>query len=62
MSAKPQDCILCRRSFPSGSEGLCLRGLHICRDCEEKIISMAIDDPIYPIYMEKLKKIWPQAG
>ncbi|MDD2553125.1 MAG: sigma factor G inhibitor Gin [Desulfotomaculaceae bacterium] len=62
MAAESQDCILCRRSCLDGKQGLYVRGCHICRDCEEKIISIAIDDPIYQIYIKKLKKIWSQAG
>lgn len=62
MAAESQDCILCLRSCPDGKQGLCVRGCHICMGCEEKIVSIAIDDPIYQIYMKRLKKIWSQAG
>lgn len=62
MAAETRDCILCRRSSPEGKQGLRVRGCYICLDCEAKIISMPVDDPVYKIYMKRLKKIWSQAG
>lgn len=62
MAAESRDCILCERSCPDGKQGLYLRGCFICLDCEGKIISIPVDDPIYRIYMKKLKKIWSYAG
>ncbi|MBP7331629.1 MAG: Inhibitor of sigma-G Gin [Firmicutes bacterium ADurb.Bin373] len=58
----PGCCILCRQPCPGGRQGLYVNGCHICRDCEEKIVSIDIDDSVYQIYMQKLKKIWSQAG
>lgn len=61
MAVEPQDCILCRRPFPDDRQGLHVRGCYICRDCEAKIISIPMEDPVYNIYMKRLKKIWSQA-
>lgn len=62
MAVESRDCILCGRSCPDGNQGLYLRGFFICLDCEVKIISIPVSDPIYQIYMKKLKKIWSYAG
>lgn len=62
MAGESPGCIFCRRSCLDGGQNLYVRGCHICRDCEKKIVAIAIDDPVYRIYMKKLKKIWTQAG
>ncbi|NLJ76020.1 MAG: sigma-G inhibitor, Gin [Peptococcaceae bacterium] len=61
MGSESSGCILCRR-FCSDGQGICVQGCRICQECEKKIISITMDDPIYQVYVEKLKEIWPKTG
>lgn len=61
MVTESPGCILCRR-FCSAGQGIYVQGCRICQDCEKKIVSTAVDDPIYQVYVKKLKEIWSQAG
>jgi len=58
MPEEVQNCIICGR--PDNS-GLVVRGHAICADCEQRIISVAADDPTYAGMVRKLRQLWQEA-
>ncbi|MCL5290883.1 MAG: sigma factor G inhibitor Gin [Bacillota bacterium] len=51
-------CILCRTLVRESNLGIVILGKCICNGCEQKITSLAWDDPDYDDYKSGLKKIW----
>jgi len=49
-------CDLCGKACTG--EGLEIRGARICRSCEQALIAAEVSDPDYPLWIERIKRIW----
>lgn len=52
------NCVFCGAKIQENNIGIMLLGNHICNVCEEKITTLAWNDPDYETYKSGLKKIW----
>ncbi len=50
------DCYMCGHKETSG--GIKLLGQYICRNCEEMLTSIDIDEILYDKYKDRIKAIW----
>ncbi|NLL89101.1 MAG: inhibitor of sigma-G Gin [Firmicutes bacterium] len=49
-------CNLCGKACTKG--GLEIKGACICRECESAIVSLQVSDPGYPLWIERVKRLW----
>ncbi|NMA52858.1 MAG: hypothetical protein GX949_07640 [Peptococcaceae bacterium] len=52
------DCIICHKGQAQHARGLQIKGHYICRECEQRIVFLNGDDPVYAYYKWGLKKLW----
>lgn len=53
-------CDLCGKDYDS--RGIEINKIHICSECEQKIITTGALDPDYPLWIERVKTIWDQVA
>ncbi|MGI6359020.1 MAG: sigma factor G inhibitor Gin [Bacillota bacterium] len=58
MSEQTACCIICGQA---DSEGIRVCGHTICRQCEQSIVSIDVEDPDYLQIVSKLKQLWQAA-
>ncbi|NLM68729.1 MAG: hypothetical protein GX177_01855 [Firmicutes bacterium] len=49
-------CDFCGKSFDCS--GIEINQTHICSSCELELISIEASDPDYPLWIERIKKVW----
>lgn len=50
-------CVICERQIP---HGLFLLGMYICHHCERRMIHTEADEPLYDVFVQRLKRgCWP---
>lgn len=54
-----QVCLICG-SIPEKCfiRGIFIRGRYMCSRCEQEITEIEVEDWLYPVIQERLKRIW----
>ena len=47
-------CVLCKQQM---EDGIHLCEVHVCEECERKLVDVNVDDQTYPLYVEKLRQL-----
>ncbi|MCM3762611.1 sigma factor G inhibitor Gin [Alkalihalobacillus oceani] len=47
-------CVLCKQQK---EDGIQLCEVHVCEECEQKLVDVNVDDEVYPFYVVELRRL-----